>query len=228
MKIKTFTLILFTTIITSSIYCDDQVDKNEPTVSIHAEDTHLPTILSMLAKQSDYNIVTGPNVQTQEKLTIHLDDVPISQAINLIIRASGLSYEIIGNSILVANKSKLDKDIGVKPHVISLQYANAAAVSELLKDITPSVQIDFSGNNLLVTASPKKINEIEAIVKDIDTPAVQIMLEARLIEVSLKDEAEMGIDWEKLASTSIIFAEGGTPRFMGRDSNGEDMWFTLP
>ena len=226
MKFKTFTLILFTTIMISSIYCDDQVDKNEPTVSIHAEDTHLPTILSMLAKQSDYNIVTGPNVQTQEKLTIHLDDVPISQAINLIIRASGLSYEIIGNSILVANKSKLDKDIGVKPHVISLQYANAAAVSELLKDITPSVQIDFSGNNLLVTASPKKINEIEAIVKDIDTPAVQIMLEARLIEVSLKDEAEMGIDWEKLASTSIIFAEGGAPRFMGRDSNGEDMWFT--
>ena len=36
----------------------------------------------------------------------------------------------------------------------------------------------------------------------------------------------MGIDWEKLASTSIIFAEGGAPRFMGRDSNGEDMWFT--
>ena len=94
MKFKTFTLILFTTIMISSIYCDDQVDKNEPTVSIHAEDTHLPTILSMLAKQSDYNIVTGPNVQTQEKLTIHLDDVPISQAINLIIRASGLSFFI--------------------------------------------------------------------------------------------------------------------------------------
>ena len=165
MKLKTITLILFTLIMTNMIYCDDQVKNDEPTVSIHAEDTHLPTILSMLAKQSDYNIVTGPNVQTQEKLTIHLDDVPISQAINLIIRASGLSYEIIGNSILVANKSKLDKDIGVKPHVISLQYANAAAVSELLKDITPSVQIDFSGNNLLVTASPKKINEIEAIVK---------------------------------------------------------------
>ena len=59
---------------------------DEPIVSIHAEDTHLPTILSILAKQSDYNIVTGPNVDTQEKLTIHLDEVPISQAINLIIR----------------------------------------------------------------------------------------------------------------------------------------------
>ena len=221
-----FRFIMGITLIASCLFCDDSIANNEPKVSIHAEDTHLPTILSMLANQSEYNIVTGPNVQTQEKLTIHLDDVPISQAINLIIRAAGLSYEIIGNSILVANKSKLDKDIGVKPHVISLQYANAAAVSELLKDITPSIQIDFSGNKLLVTASPKKINEIEAIVKDIDTPAIQIMLEARLIEVSLKDESEMGVDWEKLASTSIIFAEGGTPRFFGKDSNGDDMWLT--
>ena len=87
MKFKTFTLILFTSIMINYIYCDDQVKNDEPTVSIHAEDTHLPTILSMLAKQSDYNIVTGPNVQTQEKLTIHLDDVPISQAINLIIKS---------------------------------------------------------------------------------------------------------------------------------------------
>ena len=221
-----YNFIVITVLAFSCLMAQDGPTKNEPTVSVHAEDTHLPTILSMLAKQSKYNIVTGPNVQTQEKLTIHLDDVPISQAINLIIRAAGLSYEIIGNSILVANKSKLDKDIGVKPHVINLQYANAAAVSELLKDITPSIQIDYSGNNLLVTASPKKINEIKAIVKDIDTPAVQIMLEARLIEVSLKDEREMGIDWEKLASTSIIFAEGGVPQFFGKDSNGEDMWWT--
>ena len=116
---------------------------NEPMVSIHAEDTHLPTILSILAKQSNYNIVTGPNVDTQEKLTIHLDEVPISQAINLIIRASGLSYEIIGNSILVANKSKLDSDIGVKPHIINLEYANASQVATLLRNITESITIDF-------------------------------------------------------------------------------------
>ena len=183
----------------------------EPTVSIHAVDSNLPSILSTLAKQSGYNIVTGPNVENQDKLTIHLDDVPISQAINLIIRASGLSYEIIGNSILVANKSKLNSDVGVKPHIIHLEYANAAQVAEMLKNITESITIDYSGNNLLVSASPKKINEIADIVKEIDVPAIQVMLEARLIEVSMKNAQEFGIDWEKLASTSIIFAETGEP-----------------
>ncbi len=158
---------------------------NEPHVTIHAEDTHLPSILAILAEQSGYNIVTGPNVQSKQKISIHLDDVPVSEAINLIIRASGLSYELIGTSILVANSAKLESDIGVTPHVIKLQYANAEEVALLLTNVTETITVDKTGNKILVTASPKKINEIEAIVKEIDKPAVQIMLEARLIEVSL-------------------------------------------
>ena len=31
----------------------------------------------MLAEQSGYNIVTGPNVNEKDKLTIHIEDVPI-------------------------------------------------------------------------------------------------------------------------------------------------------
>mgnify|MGYP003307463709 CR=1 FL=1 len=53
-------------------------------VTVHAEDAHLPSILAILAKESGYNIVTDPNVNRQEKISIHLDDVPIEQAINLV------------------------------------------------------------------------------------------------------------------------------------------------
>ena len=70
----------------------------EKLVTIHAEDAYLPSILSILARESGYNIVTDPNVNRQEQLTIHLDDVPIQQAINLVVRAVGLSYEIVGKS----------------------------------------------------------------------------------------------------------------------------------
>tara|TARA_B100000029_G_scaffold479302_1_gene526244 strand:+ start:1179 stop:2630 length:1452 start_codon:yes stop_codon:yes gene_type:complete len=195
-------------------------ENNLPTVSIHAEDTHLPTILSILAKESGYNIVTGPNVQNQNKLTIHLDDVPIDQAINLVIRAAGLSYEIVGTSILVANQAKLSEDVGTSPHVINLQYSKAEDIAMLLQNITKDVTIDPSGNKLLVSASPKKINEIREIVKEIDVPATQIMLEARLIEVDLTDSEEMGLDWERLAKTTIIFAEETTSQRLSQTSTG--------
>ena len=220
---KRLNKVLCILLLTAFVCAEEAINANElivedkPLVSIHAEDTHLPSILAILASESGYNIVTGPNVQTQNKLTIHLDDVPIDQAINLVIRAAGLSYEIVGKSILVANQSKINEDVGVTPHVISLQYANAEEVAELLKNVTESITIDPTGNKLLVTASPKKIAEVISIVEEIDVPSIQIMLEARLIEVSLTDEEELGIDWERLAQTSIIFAESGQPQQITED-----------
>jgi len=214
---KSIKIIILTTLFYSVLFSQENISENtdevkSPLVSIHAEDTHLPSILAILAEESGYNIVTGPNVQSKNKLTIHLDEVPIDQAINLVIRAAGLSYEIVGNSILVANQSKINEDVGVSPAVIPLQYANAEEVALLLKDITDKISIDATGNKLLVTASPKKIAEVEKIVSEIDVPSIQIMLEARLIEVALNDTEELGIDWERLASTTMIFAESGEPQ----------------
>ena len=94
-------------------------------VTVHAEDAHLPSILRYSAKESGYNIVTDPNVNRQEKISIHLDDVPIEQAINLVVRAVGLSYEVVGNSFLIADPKKLKEEVGVSSFVIELKYASA-------------------------------------------------------------------------------------------------------
>jgi len=219
--------VLFYFILTIFAFSEEKLDQKvkiqsgeedeTPLVSIHAEDTHLPTILAILASESGYNIVTGPNVQSQNKLTIHLDNVPIDQAVNLVIRAAGLSYEIVGNSILVAHQSKINEDVGIAPKVIALQYANAIEVAAMLENLTDNVTVDPTGNKLLVTASPKKIAEIEGIIKEIDQPAIQIMLEARLIEVALNDEETRGIDWERLSQITVIFAESGVPQQLTND-----------
>ena len=184
----------------------------EPTlVTIHAEDAFLPSILAILANESGYNIVTGPNVNQQDKITIHLNDVPIEQAINLVVRAVGLGYEVVGNSFLIADPKKLVEEVGITSHVIELKYADAMEVKELLKDLTDKIQVDVSGNKILVNASPKKIAEIEEVIREIDIPAIQIMLETRLIEVALDEEERAGIDWSKLAKYTSILAESGKP-----------------
>jgi len=184
----------------------------EPTlVTIHAEDAFLPSILAILANESGYNIVTDPNVNRQDKITIHLDDVPIEQAINLVVRAVGLSYEVVGNSFLIAEPKKLAEEVGITSHVVELKYADALEVKELLRDLTEQIQVDVSGNKLLVNASPKKIAEIEEVIREIDIPAIQIMLETRLIEVALDEEEKAGIDWSKLAKYTSFLAESGKP-----------------
>ena len=199
----------FTTLFLMSFLIGQSINENN--VTIHAEDANLSSVLSIIAEDSDYNIVTGPSVSSGKKLTIHLDDVPILDALDLIIRASGLSYEVKGNSILVAESSKLNEEIGLSPHIIELKYANASEVQDLLKNITENITIDRSSNKLLIKASPKKIAEIQKVVENVDVPALQIMLEARLIEVSSSDEEKLGIDWSKLAQLTTIIAENASP-----------------
>lgn len=190
----------------------EPVETNEnKLISVHAEDAFLPSILALLASESGYNIVTDPNVNRQDKISIHLDEVPIEQAINLVVRAVGLSYEVVGNSFLIAEPKKLKEEVGISSHVIELKYASAEDVKELLQDISGQVQVDIPGNKLLVNASPKKIAEIVEVVKEIDVPAIQIMLETRLIEVAADVEEQLGIDWSKLSNYKTILAENGVP-----------------
>tara|TARA_B100000029_G_scaffold153318_1_gene148533 strand:- start:7337 stop:8782 length:1446 start_codon:yes stop_codon:yes gene_type:complete len=184
-------------------------DADTRLITVHAEDAFLPSILSVLSKESGYNIVTDPNVNRQDKISIHLDEVPIEQAINLVVRAVGLSYEVVGNSFLVADPKKLKEEVGVTSYVIDLKYASAEDVKTLLQDISDQVQVDIPGNKLLINASPKKIAEIIQVVEKIDVPAIQIMLETRLIEIAVDAEEQLGIDWSKLAKYTTILAENG-------------------
>jgi len=186
-------------------------DDDKTLITVHAEDAFLPSILAILAKESGYNIVTDPNVNKQDKVSIHLDEVPIEQAINLVVRAVGLSYEVVGNSFLVADPKKLKEEVGVTSYVITLKYASAEDVKNLLQDISDQIQVDIPGNKLLVNASPKKIAEIIQVVESIDVPAIQIMLETRLIEVAADNEDQLGLDWSKISSYSTILAENGVP-----------------
>jgi len=180
-------------------------------VSIDAEDAYLPSVLSILAAKSGFNIVTGPGVSKEERISIHLRDAPIEEAMNLVVRAAGLSYEIIGNSFLVAKASKLKEQVGLNSYVLSLQYADAEEVKDLLSDFAAKIQVDKAGNKLLIITTPKIITDIDRVVHDIDQPVMQITLSARLIEVSVQDEERMGINWSKLStSTTQFFYEGST------------------
>ncbi|NQT97261.1 MAG: secretin and TonB N-terminal domain-containing protein [Candidatus Marinimicrobia bacterium] len=194
-------------------------EKANPTlITIHAEDAYLPSILSILAEESGYNIVTDPNVSKMDQISIHLDNVPIEQAINLVVRAVGLSYEVVGNSFLVADPKKLAKEVGITSRVIELKYAEAQEVKNFLSDLTKQIQVDISGNKILVNASPKKIAEIEEVIRQIDVPAIQIQLETRLIEIGIDDEENLGIDWDRLAQYTTILAENGVPAYDGGGS----------
>jgi len=176
-------------------------------ITLDAEDAYLPTVLKILAEKGDLNIITGPGVAAG-RLSIHMKDVPIDQAVNLVVRAAGLAYERIGNSILVAEANSLKEETGLSSYVVELKYADAHDVQAAIKGLAAEVQLDLGGNRLIVVTSPRVIAEIRDVVRVLDVPAKQVMLEARVVEVSTDDVKRLGIDWAQLSRQGVIFVEG--------------------
>lgn len=176
-------------------------------VSLDADEAALPSVLKILAEKGDLNIITGPGVSAG-RLSIHMKDVPIDQAINLVVRAAGLAYERIGNSVLIANPESLKEETGLSSYVVDLKFADAADVQLALAKLSAQITVDKSGNRLIIVTSPRVISEIESIVAELDKPARQVMLEARIVEVSTDDVKKLGIDWDQLNRQGVLIVEG--------------------
>ncbi len=175
------------------------------TISLNAQDANLSEILKVMADRSSMNFVAGEGVQ-KAKISIILNKTPVAEAIDLIVRAAGLSYEIIGNSVLIGEPGKLKDEVGQSGYVIALNYADADEVATLLSDFSKNIKVDRGGNRLVAYASPRVINEIERIVRSIDHPHTQVLLETRLIEVTVDNTDKYGIDWGALSPVSAGIA----------------------
>jgi type II secretory pathway component GspD/PulD (secretin) len=124
------------------------------------------------------------------------------------VRAAGLAYERVGNSILVADVQKLAAPTGLTTGIFDLQYAGAEEVSRVLEVITRDVSAELRTNRVVMRASPSAIDQASRIVAELDRKPGQILLEARLIEVNTTALKEVGIDWEKITNWSTVLTEG--------------------
>ena len=94
-------------------------------ITLEADSTPVVTVLEILAERTGLNIVTAPEVQGRP-ISIRLKNTPFNEALNLVVRAAGLGYERVGNSILVADPARLETPTGLTTRVFTLEYAHAA------------------------------------------------------------------------------------------------------
>jgi type II secretory pathway component GspD/PulD (secretin) len=194
-------------------------------VTLEVDNASITSVFQVLTEKSGWNIVTSPGVEDR-RISIRVIDVPVEEAFDLVVKAAALGYERIGSSILVAEPDQLGEEASLSAFVVKLNFADAAEVTAILKDMTPFVKPDIGGNQLVCIAGPKVKSEILDVIREIDQPPVQIMLEARLIEVSVDDLIEIGVDWDQLNSITNIVAEG-TPCPSPPDVFPEEMPFEI-
>jgi len=176
-------------------------------VSLQADNAPVIEILDLLATRSGLNIVAGAEVQGRT-ITLHIKDTPFDEALALVARASGLAFERMGNSILVAGPEQMATPGEMDVRVFKLSWAKAEEVREALETVTSDIRADVRGNRVIVHAGLADLELAAKIIKSMDVKPNQVLLEARLIEVNTNKLLEIGIDWSKVTQWSTVVTEG--------------------
>ncbi|MBO8127086.1 MAG: type II secretion system protein GspD [Firmicutes bacterium] len=85
--------------------------------------------------------------------------------------------------------------------VIHLEHATTEAAKEALILVLPAENIRVLRENrtLAIRGTKKQVNEALALLAEVDKPVRQVLIEARVEEISLDVLRELGIDWEAVS-----------------------------
>jgi type IV pilus assembly protein PilQ len=149
----------------------------EKMVSMDFVNADLIYVLKILAKEMNLNIVTDPTVSGA--VTMTLKNVPASGALNIIVKMSGYSYKVVGNTMIVGDEKTLAKIpsniMTVKKsnevtQVIPLENAKPGDVMGVLSSNYPDAKIqpDSRLNALIVTADIGTIKQMKTLASQLD------------------------------------------------------------
>ncbi len=181
----------------------DAEDSSTPgNVTLIFKDADIRTVLHTLSYKSGVNIVASSDVEGQ--VSIRLVDVPWNTALEVILKNQGLASERIGNIIRVITLDSVAEE-DLQNEVFVLNYSNAkdvAAAIEATLTERGSVKYDEKTNTLIVTDIPTNLHKVKTVIERLDKRTQQVSIETRIIEARIKDEDELGIDWNVEVSAS--------------------------
>ncbi len=159
--------------------------------------------LNVIADFTELNMVISDTVSGN--LTLRLKDVPWDQALDIILQSRGLDMRKNGNVIQVAPreeiaaKEKVDltsrQEISdleeLRTESFQLSYQKGDAITKLLSGDKQrilskrgSTVVDPRTNTLFVQDTPSRLDEVRKLIKQIDVPVRQVMIEARFVSAT--------------------------------------------
>jgi len=201
--------------------------KDVGTVEVHVNDASLVEVLKMLSIQSQKNIVASKDVRGT--ITANLYDVTVKEALDAILKSNGYDYREKGNFIFVYTQKELEemeKAAAVKKtEMFRLYYTPAANAANMIKPVlsseasvsftTPAKAgieaggTDVGGNDhatedlLVVTDFPERLDQVRAVLKEVDRRPQQILVEAVILRATLQENNDLGIDFTVLGGVDF-------------------------
>ena len=166
-------------------------------INLSLIDTDIRDALSALAMDQEINIATATDVSG--KISVHLYQVTLEKALHAITLAGGFSYHKHGDVYYVYRPKKAkDPEIDrLEMRIFQLKYTDVDKVQEVLGGLPGIRMLKFHepSKTIIIEDTPENIKKVEKIIAHWDTMPKQVMIEARILEITLTDEMELGVEW---------------------------------
>ncbi len=194
----------------SSSFGGDKLDLNFTDVRVN-------DVLQILADFKSLNLVVSDSVTGT--MSLRLNQVPWDQALEVILRSSGLDARKEGNILEVATLEELEKGDAqrlrrgqnthtlapLETYVSRLKYSDSALIHSMLSQRDKndnsllsdrgSIIVDERTNTIIINDVAEKIAEIQNLLELIDIPIRQVLMEAKIVIANSDFRREVGISW---------------------------------
>ena len=212
-------------------------------ISLDFQNADVRNLFRIFAEISGLNVILSPEVGGS--VNIRMMDVPWNQAMEIILTNSALGRECFGNNIvrvatkvvlaaeasaLVAEKNRAVADRTTERDsqdlVTEVVRINHADITELSTSLTAlrsarqdgRITVDTRTNTLILNDLRHHVNDMLEAIKILDIPTPQVLIEAKIVEISKSFTQELGIQWG-LTGEAISSAPGSLAINGGANAN---------
>lgn len=195
---------------------------HEKRVTLNFQDIQVSAVLKILADFTGINLVVSDAVTGN--ITLHLNEVPWDQALDIVLTTQALDKRQIGDVLLIDKASALaerenallehhlaaQKFVPLHSSLLQINYARAVDIANLLKDKSSSLlsdrgtlSVDARTNTIWLQDTQTQIQEIKTLVKRLDVPVKQVIIEARIVNMMKNCAEDLGVRWGVSNSTHL-------------------------
>ena len=197
-------------------------------VCIDVNDVPIDMVIRQLAEQVNVDLIMSPNVTG--KVTVTLTDVSLEEALRSILDVHGAGYIAGENIIRILSREEMPEiSERLRTETFEIIYADinqVVAALEKFKSAQGSVSCIQGTSYIIVTDTDQKIRDIANLINKIDRVTPQILVEARIYDITSQDNLDLGIDWYAGRRTNwgvagypvnddIVVDRGGVDTYIG-------------
>ncbi len=164
-------------------------------ISLSFENMDIQKVIKIIAQEADINIVSGPEVRGL--VSGHFKNVYPEVALTNILKSLGYTYVLDGNLYRIERtKTAMAGRAYSRVREFKLNYADLDTVAKQIIKLVPGLEnkiiISKDNNSIIISETHPQLKMAADIIKQLDTAPLQVMVEAKIFEVSAEESSRMG------------------------------------